>query len=117
MKLSIAYKDVESHKSVEEELKRCIGKLEKLLRTYEPDLVQVRGVFQKSPHVEEYSFALTLSLPGGTLHATGTGSNIRASCKKAFEELVAQVKKHQAKLRKDYEWKRKRPRPDTAAAL
>jgi hypothetical protein len=34
---------------------------------------------------------------------------VRTSCKKAFAELVAQVKKHQAKLRKDYEWKRKRP--------
>jgi hypothetical protein len=35
---------------------------------------------------------------------------MRTSCKQAFSELEAQVKKHQAKLRKDYEWKRKRTR-------
>jgi len=39
-------------------------------------------------------------MPRGREEACGT------SCKKAFGELVAQVKKHQAKLRKDYEWKR-----------
>jgi len=37
---------------------------------------------------------------------------VRTSCKKAFSDLEAQVKKHQEKLRKDYEWKRKR-RPST----
>jgi len=50
-------------------------------------------------------------LPTGTLHATGVGDNIRAACKKAFAELEVQVKKHQSRLRKDYEWKRKRLRP------
>jgi ribosome-associated translation inhibitor RaiA len=58
---------------------------------------------------DEHSCTLNLSLPTGTLHAIGTGANVRAGCKKAFSELEAQVKKHQANLRKDYEWKRKRP--------
>jgi hypothetical protein len=35
---------------------------------------------------------------------------VLASVKVAFAELCAQCKKHQALLRKDYEWKRKRPR-------
>jgi ribosome-associated translation inhibitor RaiA len=50
-----------------------------------------------------------LSLPTGTLHATAASTSVRSSCKKAFTELEAQVKKHQSRLRKDYEWKRKRP--------
>jgi len=118
MKFSISYKHVESHESVEPQTERHVKKLERLLKSYEPDLVQLHGVFSsKNPHNQEYSFSLTLSLPTGTLHATGAGDNLRASCKKAFKELEAQVKKHQARLRKDYEWKRKRPHPRPAEAL
>ena len=112
MKLSISYKQVESHKPVEEEIDRSVGKLEKLLQSYYQDLVQLHGAFSKTPRTDENSCSLNLSLPTGTLHATGTGATVRASCKKAFSELEAQVKKHQAKLRKDYEWKRKRPLPE-----
>jgi ribosome-associated translation inhibitor RaiA len=110
MKLSINYKHVESHKPVEVEVERHVAKLQKLLKTYSPDLVQLHGGFSKNPRTEEFSCALTLSLPSGVLRATGIGPVVRTSCKKAFSDLEAQVKKHQAKLRKDYEWKRKRLR-------
>jgi hypothetical protein len=40
---------------------------------------------------------------------------VLAGAKMAFSELCAQVKKHQALLRKDYEWKRKRPRAKVVA--
>ncbi len=111
MKLSINYKHVESHKPVESEIERHVGKLGKLLQSYSPDLVQLHGAFSKTPRTDEDSCSLNLSLPTGTLHATGTGTTVRTSCKKAFSELEAQVKKHQAKLRKDYEWRRKRRLP------
>ncbi len=81
------------------------------------DLVQLHGAFSKTPRTDETCFTLNLSLPTGTLHATGTGSTVRTSCKKAFSDLEAQVKKHQAKLRKDYEWRRKRPLPSAEALL
>ena len=110
MKFSISYKHVDAHETVEKETERPIAKLSRLLKSYEPDLVQLHGVFSKNPHNQEHSFSLNLSLPTGTLHVTGTGENVRASCKKAFSELETQVKKHQALLRKDYEWKRKRLR-------
>ncbi len=110
MKLSISYKNVEPHKPAEKEVERYAGKLSRLLKSYEPDLVLLHGVFSKNPRREENSFSLNLSLPTGTLHATGTGDNVRASCKQAFAELESQLKKHQSLLRRDYEWKRKRPR-------
>jgi ribosome-associated translation inhibitor RaiA len=116
MKMSISYKHVESHDSVEAETERRIEKLSRLLKCYEPDLVQLHGVFSRNPHNEEHSFSLNLSLPTGSLHATGIAPNVRASCKKAFSELEMQIKKHQQLLRKDYEWKRKRPRPRTVEA-
>jgi len=107
MKLSINYKHVESHKPVEVEVARQVAKLQKLLKGYSPDLVQLHGGFSVNPRTEEISCALTLSLPSGALRATAEGVAVRTSCKKAFRELEAQVKKHQSKLRKDYEWKRK----------
>jgi ribosomal subunit interface protein len=110
MKLSINYKHVATHRPVEIEVARHVAKLEKLLKSYEPDLVQLHGGFSQNPRTEDVACALTLSLPSGTLHATGEAAAVRTSCKKAFSELESQVKKHQAKLRRDYEWKRKRPR-------
>jgi ribosomal subunit interface protein len=110
MKLSMSYKHVEAQKPVEAEIERHVGKLGKLLQSYSPDLVQLHGAFSKNSKTEENSCALNLSLPTGTLHATGSGRNMRTSCKQAFSELEGQVKKHQSRLRKDYEWKRKRPR-------
>lgn len=110
MKLAINYKHVESHKPVEVEIARHVAKLERLLKSYAPDLVQLHGGFSVNARTEDVSCALTLSLPSGSLHATGEAAAVRNSCKKAFSELESQVKKHQAKLRKDYEWKRKRPR-------
>ncbi len=110
MKLSISYKHVEAQKPVESEVEHHVGKLQKLLQSYSPDLVQLHGAFSRNLRTDEYTCTLNLSLPTGTMHAIGAGANVRASCKKAFKELEAQVKKHQSKLRKDYEWKRKRPR-------
>ena len=115
MKLSINYKHVDSHKPVEVEVERHVGKLQKLLKSYSPDLIQLHGGFSVNPRTQEVSCALTLSLPSGTLRATGEAAVVRTSCKKAFSDLEAQVKKHQEKLRKDYEWKRKR-RPSTMTA-
>ena len=111
MKLSISYKHVQSRDTVEAETSRGVTKLERLLQTYEPDLIQFHGVFSKNLNNEEYCFGLNLSLPTGVLHATGEGKNVRAACRKAFSELEAQLKKHQSRLRHDSEWKRKRPFP------
>ena len=89
---------------------RHISKLEKLLKRYVPDLVQLHGAFEQHPRKTQYDCSLNLILPTGTLHATGEGPDVRQSTKLAFLELESQVKKHQARLRKDYEWKRKRER-------
>jgi len=110
MKLSISHKLDEWREPIEEETQRRVAKLEKLLKRYVPDLVQLHGSIEKRPRREEYLFSLNLSLPTGTLHATGEAADVRACVKAAFAEIEAQIKKHMALLRKDYEWKRKRSR-------
>ena len=110
MKLLISHKFEEWREPVEEETGRHAVKLGKLLKRYAPDLVQLHGNIEKRPRKPEYLFSLNLSLPTGTLHATGEAADVRACVKAAFAEIEAQIKKHMALLRKDYEWKRKRPR-------
>jgi len=106
MKINISYRHVESPQAVEPALNRHVAKIEKLLKSYDPDLVQLHGGFQKQPHRAEYVFSANLSLPTGTLHANGEGPDPAASARKAFVELEKQIKKHQSRLRKEYEWKR-----------
>ncbi len=112
MKISISYKHLELREPVEAQAIRYLAKLGKLLRSYSPDLVQLHGGFEKLPRKEEFYFSLNLSLPTGVLHATGFGADVRSSVRQAFVELEGQVKKHQSRLRKDYEWKRKRHREE-----
>jgi ribosome-associated translation inhibitor RaiA len=109
MKIAISYKNVEVRAVVEPAVERHIEKIGVLLQTYEPDLVQLHGSFEKHPRHSTYAFDVSVSLPTGTLHATGEGAEPLQCARKGFAELESQIKKHQSRLRKDYEWKRKRP--------
>jgi ribosomal subunit interface protein len=109
MKIAISYKNVEVPSAVEPAVQRHIEKIGVLLQSYEPDLVQLHGSFEKHPRRATYAFDVSVSLPTGTLHATGEGPDALNSARKGFAELESQIKKHQSRLRKDYEWKRKRP--------
>jgi ribosome-associated translation inhibitor RaiA len=114
MNISLSYKHLPVRDAVEQEVARYMGKIGKLLQSYQPDMIQLHGAFEKHPRKEAYSFSLNLSLPTGTLHATGEGTLMRLSVKDAFAELTSQIKKHQAKLRRDYEWKKRKRLPATA---
>jgi len=108
MKVSFTYKYQEARAPIEKETERHVIKLTRLLKSYSPDLVQLHGAQGNNAHKGAFSLSLTLSLPTGTLHSTASGREFRAICKQAFVEIASQVKKHQSRLRKDYEWKRKR---------
>ncbi len=110
MNVSFSYKHVESQEAVAAEVMRRLDKLGKLLKSYQPDLVQLHGVFAQHQRTEERSLSLTLSLPTGTLHAVGGGKNALAACKNAFSDIELQVKRHQPLVRREHEWKRKRER-------
>jgi ribosomal subunit interface protein len=111
MKITYSHLDVEYRKAIEHDFERHIDKLNRLLKHYEPDLIELHSSLEKVPRKTEYSFSLNLKLPTGTLHSTGTAADVPTSAKAAFAEIEVQVKKHQEKVRKDYMWKRKRGRP------
>jgi ribosome-associated translation inhibitor RaiA len=110
--MKVTYTQIEAgfRESVEKECGKHIEKLNRLLKRYDPDLVQLHCSLEKTPHRIEYAFSVSLTLPTGSLHATGLGADARGGAKVAFAEIESQVKKHQEKLRKDYVWKRKRAR-------
>lgn len=110
MKIAFSYKHVALREPVEAAAAHFLTKLQRLLTSYSPDLIQLHGGFEKLARKEQYSLSLNLSLPTGALHSTGTKPDVRATVKEAFDELLEQVKKHQSRLRRDYEWKRKRSR-------
>ncbi len=116
MKVSITFKSINSDQAIEKEVKRQTAKLEKLLKSYSPDLVHLHATFSKTPRTEEHSCALNLALPSETLRSTAVAATLRTCCKISFKEVEQQVKKHQSLLRKDYEWKRKRLRDRELAA-
>jgi ribosomal subunit interface protein len=110
MKISYSHVHAEVRRAIDKEAKHHLEKLGRLLKRYDPDLVQLHGSLEKQSRTDEFSLSLNLTLPTGSLQATGKGAEIRASAKAAFADIEAQVKKHQEKLRKDYVWKRKRGR-------
>jgi ribosome-associated translation inhibitor RaiA len=112
MLFTMTYKNVDLHEPMESGALPRLAKLEKLLRSYSQDAVKLHGVLAKSVKKEDYLLSLTLTIPTGRLHCSGAGAHIRNSLKIAFTELEGQIKKHQEHLRHDYEWKRKRPRPE-----
>lgn len=110
MKITHSRIEAAHRETIEKDFAHYIAKLDRLLQQYASDQVQLHTTLGKTPRKSEFELALNLTLPTGTLHATGVGSDVRASAKAAFAEIEAQVKKHRQKLRKDYVWKRKRPR-------
>jgi ribosome-associated translation inhibitor RaiA len=115
LKISLSHKREEWREPVEKETNRRVLKIAKLLKHYDPDLVQLHGTVDKRARKEEYVFILNLSLPTGTLHATGEGADVSGCIKIAFTEIEAQIKKHISLVRKDFEWKRKRQKADALA--
>jgi ribosomal subunit interface protein len=115
MKMSFSRIQADVREAVEEVLTRHVAKLERLLKRYAPDLVQLHGDLELRPRRSDFNFAVNLVLPTGTLHASAIAPDAPGSVRAAFSELEGQLKKHKEKLRKDYEWKRKRPRAKPAA--
>jgi len=116
MKIAISYKHVTLPQPLESALEKHIQKINALLKRYAPDLVHLHGTVERNPHRVEFSFSANLSLPTGVLHASAVAPDATTSARKALVELESQIKKHQALLRKQYEFKPRRGRAEGALA-
>src|SRR5690348_18166302 len=98
MKTSFSYKQPELREETQKEIETCIKRLEKLLKNYAPDLIQLHGSFGRIPHRESFALSLNLSLPTGTMHATGEADDVRGSVRAAFSEILAQLDRKSTRL-------------------
>jgi ribosome-associated translation inhibitor RaiA len=110
MKITYSHIEVRFREAIGTEFTHQVAKLERLLKRYRPDSLQLHASLEEAPRKAGFDFTLHLALPTGELHATGRGPDVLGSAKAAFTEIEVQVKKHQEKLRRDYVWKRKRGR-------
>lgn len=110
MKITYSHIEVRFRQAIETEFEHQVAKLERLLKRYRPDSLQLHASLEEAPRKAGYDLSLHLVLPTGKLHATGRGTDVLGAAKAAFTEIQVQAKKHQEKLRKDYVWKRKRGR-------
>jgi ribosomal subunit interface protein len=110
MKITYSQIEVRFREAVETEFTHQVAKLDRLLKRYQADSLQLHASLEEAPRKAGFDFTLHLALPTGKLHATGHGTDVLGAAKAAFAEIQMQAKKHQEKLRKDYVWKRKRGR-------
>jgi ribosome-associated translation inhibitor RaiA len=108
MKIAISYRRVTQPQAIDSVVERQVHKINALLKSYAPDLVQLHGTLETNPHGAEFSFSANLFLPTGMLHASAVAPDARTCARKALLDLETQIKKHQALLRKHFEWKRNR---------
>jgi len=109
MKTSVSYRGLPpaAHNGFEQLVSRYCGKMEKLLTSYDPDLVQCHAAVELRPKKKEYLVSLNLVLPTATLHAVNSAKEAHSAVRIAFSELASQIKKHKGKLRHDHDWQRK----------
>jgi ribosome-associated translation inhibitor RaiA len=107
--MKVTYSRIEARfrEAIETEFAHQVAKLNRLLKRYQPDSLQLHASLEEAPWKAGFDFTLHLALPTGQLHATGRGTDVLGSAKAAFAEIQVQAKKHQEKVRKDYVWKRK----------
>jgi ribosomal subunit interface protein len=116
MKINVSYRGLEAHDGVEKQVSRYSAKVNKLLKTFQPDLVQLHAAVEFLVKKSQYSFSLNLVLPTATLHAVSEAKDVRSTVRTAFVELERQVKKHKDRLRHEHEWKRRHSRTFATAS-
>jgi len=97
MKVHVSYKAGKTP-DVERELQHQTQKLERRLRVFKPDLINLHAVVEQE-NSRKATASLNLRLPSGQVAANRSGENPLAAVKAAFADLISQVTKHKELLR------------------
>lgn len=110
MNVHISYR-VQKTPDIEKEITHIVGKLQKRLQFFRPELVHLKGLVEKNSPRKGITVALNLRLPSGQMAAQESAPVATAAIKGAFSELLQQVSKHKALLRNSHKWARHRREP------
>lgn len=107
MNVHITYK---THKTpeIDKEIQHWIGKIEKRLQVFRPELIHLKGALEQGSPREGTVVSLNLRLPSGQMAARESAAAPAAAIKAAFSDLLEQVGKHKELLRSSHSWRRHR---------
>lgn len=100
MKTNISYHQIAERQPIVHEVRRQGTKLQRHLKKFDPDLVDLRVSLARRVRPQTVFLAsLTLYLPSTQLHAREEGGRPVTALKGAFAELLRELKTFKAKLR------------------
>jgi ribosome-associated translation inhibitor RaiA len=111
MKSHVRYRGIGDREGVQREMRRQTAKLQRHLKKFEPDLVNLHVSLERRVQpVRPFLASVTLNLPPGQLYASESGPEAVPALKYAFAELWREVKKLKAKLQRKKQLHRGSPR-------
>lgn len=114
MKTHISFRDSTERQPIERELARQAAKLDRQLKKFDPDLVNLHvSLEHRVRRGNLFTASVTLYLPSNQLHASEEAPLAVVALKHACAELLGELKKFKARLRGDDQRRRARRRRGT----
>lgn len=106
MNVHISYKAGKTP-DAEREFQLQIGKLERRLQVFKPELVHLHAIVEHE-NGHSWGMSVNLRLPSGQMAVQKSGANVLAVIKSGFGDLISQLNKHKDLLRGQWSWKSRR---------
>jgi RNA polymerase sigma factor (sigma-70 family) len=107
MNVQFSYK-VHKTPDLENDISHFVGKLQKRLQVFRPELVHLKGSVEQNSAREGFVVALNLRLPSGQMAAQEAAGTAQAALKTAFDDILQQTNRHKELLRSSHKWQRRR---------
>ncbi len=101
MNLHFSFKQTRKTDAIDKLVARRVGKVNKLLGTFNPDLVHLHGTLSEPNPREGFVTSLNLRLPIGQIQSTHAAKTASSSLRAAFDDLERQINKEKELLRGD----------------
>jgi RNA polymerase sigma factor (sigma-70 family) len=110
MQWDLRFKGLDEEARIARILARWRSKLERQVQRFASDRVSLRGLVERHSNKRRFRVMLLLSVPGRMIVAKEEGASLEPVVKEAFTEVLRQLAKHQAMLRREPLWKRRERR-------
>lgn len=105
MNVHVSYK-VSKTPDLEKEINHYLGKLQKRLQVFRPELVHLKGNIEQNSAREGFVVSLNLRLPSGQMAAQHSAPTAVVALRAGFDDLIGQLNKHKEHLRNQHNWPR-----------
>lgn len=116
MQWDLRFKGLVEDARIARMLARWRSKVERQVQRLPSERVSLRGFVERHSNKRRFRALLLLSVPGRVVVAKEEGASLEPVVKEAFREVVRQLEKHHALLRREPLWKRRERRKAAALA-